>query len=72
MQKEVKVNPQETLNSLYSYNLLQPKPAPPYKIVLVDDNGKEFFILPCNKKFNWLQRKMFKLLLGFEIKENKE
>nr|DAQ42821.1 MAG TPA: hypothetical protein [Caudoviricetes sp.] len=50
---------------------MQPKPAP-YKIVLVDDDGKEFFILPCNKKFNWLQRKMFKSLLGFEIKENKE
>ena len=71
MQKEVKVNPQETLSSLYSYNLLQPKPVP-YKIVLVDDDGKEFFILPCNKRFNWLQRKMFKLLLGFEIKENKK
>lgn len=71
MQKEVKVNPQETLSSLYSCNLLQPKSAP-YKIVLVDDDGKEFFILPCNKRFNWLQRKMFKLLLGFEIKENKE
>lgn len=71
MQKEVKVNPQETLNSPYNCNLLQPKPAP-YKIVLVDDDGKEFFILPCNKKFNRLQRKMFKLLLGFEIKENKE
>lgn len=51
MQKEVKVNPQEILSSPYSCNLLQPKPAP-YKIVLVD----EFFILPCNKKFNWLQR----------------
>lgn len=71
MQKEVKVNPQEALSSLYSYNLLQSKPAP-YKIVLVDDDGKEFFILPCNKRFNWLQRKMFKLLLGFEIKENKK
>lgn len=71
MQKEVKVNPQETLSSPYSCNLLQPKPTP-YKIVLVDDDGKEFFILPCNKRFNWLQRKMFKLLLGFEIKENKE
>ena len=71
MQKEVKINPQEILSSPYSYNLLQPKPAP-YKIVLVDDDGKEFFILPCNKKFNWLQRKMFKLLLGFEIKENKK
>lgn len=71
MQKEVKVNPQEILSSPYSCNLLQPKPAP-YKIVLVDDDGREFFILPCNKKFNWLQRKMFKLLLGFEIKENKE
>ena len=71
MQKEVKVNPQETLSSPYSCNLLQPKPVP-YKIVLVDEDGKEFFILLCNKKFNWLQRKMFKLLLGFEIKENKE
>lgn len=71
MQKEVKVNPQEILSSPYSCNLLQPKSAP-YKIVLVDDDGKEFFILLCNKKFNWLQRKMFKLLLGFEIKENKE
>lgn len=60
MQKEVKVNPQEILSSPYSCNLLQPN-----KIVLVDDD-------PCNKKFNWLQRKMFKLLLGFEIKENKE
>lgn len=67
MQKEVKVNPQEILSSPYNCNLLQPKPAP-YKIVLVDDDGKEFFILPCNKKFNWLQRS----LLGFEIKENKE
>lgn len=71
MQKEVKVNPQETLSSPHNCNLLQPKPAP-YKIVLVDDDEKEFFILPCNKRFNWLQRKMFKLLLGFEIKENKE
>ena len=71
MQKEVKVNPQEILSSPYSCKLLQLKPAP-YKIVLVDDDGKEFFILPCNKRFNWLQRKMFKLLLGFEIKENKE
>lgn len=67
MQKEVKVNPQEILSSPYNCNLLQPKPAP-YKIVLVDDDGN----LPCNKKFNWLQRKMFKSLLGFEIKENKE
>lgn len=71
MQKELKVNPQKILNSPYSCKLYQPKPAP-YKIVLVDDDGKEFFIFPCNKRFNWLQRKMFKLLLGFEIKENKE
>lgn len=71
MQKEVKVNPQEILSSPYSCKLMQPKPVP-YKIVLVDDDGKEFFILPCNKRFNWLQRKMFKLLLGFEIKENKK
>ena len=70
MQKEVKVNPQEILSSPYSCNLIQPKSAP-YKIVLVDDDGKEFFTLHCNKKFNWLQRKMLKLLLGFEIKENK-
>ena len=70
MQKEVKVNPQGILSSPYSFNLIQPKPAT-YKIVLVDDDGREFFTLPCNKKFNWLQRKMFKLLLGFEIKENK-
>ena len=66
MQKEVKVNPQEILSSPYSCNLIQTKPAP-YKIVVVDDDGKEFFTLPCNKKFNWLQRK----ILGFEIKENK-
>lgn len=51
MQKEVKVNPQEILSSPYSCNLLQPKPAP-YKIVLADDDGKEFFTLSCNKKFN--------------------
>lgn len=43
MQKEVKVNPQETLSSLYSCNLLQPKPAP-YKIVLVDDDGNYLVI----------------------------
>lgn len=67
MQKEVKVNPQEILSSPHSCKLIQPKPTP-YKIVLVDDDGKEFFTLLCN----WLQRKMFKLLLGFEIKENKE
>ena len=70
MQKEVKVIPQQILSSPYSCNLIQSKPVP-YKIVLIDDDGKEFFTLPCNKKFNWLQRKMLKLLLGFEIKENK-